>query len=146
MRDTFMIRLHGFLDNKKDTGILLLRILIGWRLIDGTWDNIVSWDRMVEFSNFLSQHNVPYAIVAANVSVYAQFLCGVLYTVGFLFRPSAFIMIINFVVAFFVVHLGTTFQQSFEVLTMLFTSVLFLLLGPGKISFATYLERNSRRL
>ena len=127
-------RLNQYFDQRKDYGAFFLRILIGWRLIDGTADNVFHWSRMLEFRDFLEQHNVAYPLVAANVSVYAQFICGGLYILGLFIRPAAIIMIINFLVALFVVHLGTTFQQSFEALVMLFSSIFFLFHGPGKFS------------
>lgn len=134
MRVSFYARLNGFFDNKKDYGVFFLRMLIGWRLIDGTQDNVFSWDRMLEFRDFLQQHQVAYPLVAAFVSVYAQFICGALYILGLFIRPAAIIMIINFIVALLIVHLGTTFQDSFQALTMLFGSVFFLFYGPGKLS------------
>lgn len=127
-------RLNQYFDQKKDYGAFFLRILIGWRLIDGTQDNVFNWSRMLEFRDFLEQHRVAYPLVAANVSVYAQFICGCLYILGLFIRPAAIIMMINFLVALFIVHLGTTFQQSFEALVMLFSSIFFLFHGPGKFS------------
>ena len=133
-------RLNQYFDQRKDYGAVFLRILVGWRLIDGTQDNVFDWSRMLEFRDFLGQHNVAYPLVAAIVSVYAQFICGGLYILGLFIRPAAIIMIINFLVALFVVHLGTTFQQSFEALVMLLSSTFFLFHGPGKFS----LERGLR--
>jgi putative oxidoreductase len=127
-------KLNQYFDEKKDLGVFVLRLLLGWRLVDGTQDNVFSWSRMLEFRDFLEQHHVAYPLVAANISVYAQFLCGILYMTGFFIRPAAIIMIINFAVALLVVHAGTTFQQSFEALTMFFGSIFFLFYGAGKIS------------
>lgn len=134
MRIPVYTRLNQYFDNKKDYGTFFLRLLVGWRLIDGTQDNVLSWAQMLEFRDFLAQHNIAYPLVAATVSVYAQFICGLLYMVGLFIRPAAIVMIINFLVALLVVHLGTTFQQSFEALVMLFTSIFFLLHGPGNFS------------
>ncbi len=134
MRTSIYQRLNEYFENKGDYGTLVLRLLIGWRLIDGTQDNIFSWARMLEFRDFLEQHHVAFPLVAASVSVYAQFICGVLYMIGLWIRPAALVMIINFIVALAVVHFGTTFQQSFEALTMLSGSLLFLFHGAGEIS------------
>jgi putative oxidoreductase len=57
-----------------------------------------------------------------------------LYIGGFFIRPAAIVMIINFAVALLIVHLGTTFQQSFEALVMFFGSMFFLFYGAGKLS------------
>src|SRR5688572_17770044 len=134
MQTTMFSRLNQYLESKRDYGVLFLRLIIAWRLIDGTQDNVFSWSRMLEFRDFLEQHHVGYPLLAANVSVYAQFVCGILYAIGLFMRPASFVMIINFAVALVVVHLGTTFQQSFEALVMFFSAIFFLFFGAGKIS------------
>ncbi|WP_276373310.1 DoxX family protein [Chryseolinea sp. H1M3-3] len=134
MANSIYQRLNKYFDDRGDWGAFVLRLLIGWRLIDGTQDNVFSWSRMLEFRDFLEQYHVAYPLIAASVSVYAQFICGVLYMIGLWIRPAALVMIINFIVALVVVHFGTTFQQSFEALTLLFGSLFFLFYGAGKIS------------
>ncbi|HEX6226171.1 MAG TPA: DoxX family protein [Chryseolinea sp.] len=135
---TWYTKLNAYFDRKREYGAFFLRLIIGWRLIDGTADNVFSWHRMLEFRDFLEQHHVPYPLIAAHVSVYAQFICGILYMLGLFIRPAAIIMIINFIVALALVHWGTTFQQSFEPLMMLFGSIVFLIHGPGKISLENF--------
>jgi putative oxidoreductase len=137
-------KLNRYFEPKKDFGVIFLRVLIGWRLIDGTQDNVFSWERMLEFRDFLDQRGVAYPLVAAHVSVYAQFICGILFIFGAFMRPAAVVMIINFIVAILVAHLGTTFQQSFEVLTMLFSAVFFLFYGAGRISIDKWLQRRNK--
>lgn len=127
-------KIDRYFENRKDYGAIFLRLIIGWRLIEGTQDNVFSWERMIEFRDFLSQRGVIYPLLAAHVSVYAQFICGILYIIGAFVRPAAIIMIINFIAALYIAHLGTTFQQSFEALMMLFASMFFLVYGAGKIS------------
>jgi putative oxidoreductase len=127
-------RTDRFFESRKDYGAIFLRVIIGWRLIDGSQDNVFSWARMIEFRDFLQNHGVPFPLVAANVSVYAQFTCGILYVLGAFIRPAAMVMIINFIAALVIAHIGTTFQQSFEALMMLFGSLFFLFYGAGRIS------------
>ncbi len=134
MAATLYARLNRFFEHKKDYGAIFLRLIIGWRLIDGTQDNVFSWDRMIEFKVFLEQQNFVYPLAAAIISVYAQFICGALYILGLFTRPAAIIMILNFVVALLTVHWGTTFLDSFQALTMLFGSIFFLFNGAGKLS------------
>jgi putative oxidoreductase len=130
----FFPKLNSFFEARKEYGAIFLRLIIGWRLIDGTQDNVFSWHRMLEFKNFLEQHGVPSPLVAAHVSVYAQFICGILYIVGAFVRPAALLMIINFIAALFIAHIGLTFEQSFNALMMLFGSLFFLFYGAGRIS------------
>lgn len=135
---------NRYFERKREFGPFFLRLIIGWRLIDGTQDNVLSWSRMLEFRDFLEQHHVVYPLVSAIVSVYAQFICGILYVVGLFIRPAAVIMIINFMVALMVVHLGTTFQQSFEALIMFFGSIFFLFFGAGRISVEALIHDRKR--
>jgi putative oxidoreductase len=146
VRPGYLRRLNEYFEARKDYGNIFIRLIIGWRLIDGTQDNVFSWERMIEFSKFLEQHGVAFPLVAANVSVYAQFICGILYILGLFVRPAAIIMIINFLVALAVVHAGTTFQQSFEALMMLSGSVFFLVSGAGNVSLDNWLQNNKKHL
>ena len=127
-------KLNSFFEARKDYGAIFLRLVIGWRLIDGTQDNVFSWERMIEFRNFLEQHGVPSPLVAAHVSVYAQFICGILYVVGAFVRPAAVVMIVNFIAALIIAHIGLTFEQSFDAWMMLLGSIFFLFYGAGKLS------------
>jgi putative oxidoreductase len=126
--------LDRYFESRKGFGAIFLRLVIGWRLIDGSQDNVFSMERMIEFRDFLQNHNVPFPLASAYLSVYAQFICGILYITGAFVRPAALIMIINFIAALVIAHIGTTFQQSFEALMMLFGSIFFLFYGAGKIS------------
>jgi putative oxidoreductase len=137
-------RLNDYFDARQGYGAVFLRAIIGWRLIDGTQDNVFSWERMIEFRDFLAQHGTPFPLVSANVSVYAQFICGILYVTGAFIRPAAIVMIINFIFALLIAHIGTTFQQSFDALVMLFGSIFFLFYGAGRISVDHWLLHRNR--
>ena len=58
-------------------------------------DNVFSHARMLEFRDFLAARQVPWPLVAAHVSVYAQFVCGILYLLGLFVRPAAVLMIVR---------------------------------------------------
>jgi len=144
MAATLNARFNEFFERKKDYGAIFLRLLIGWRLIDGTQDNVFNWERMIEFKVFLEQHNFAYPLAAAIISVYAQFICGTLYILGLFIRPAAIVMVLNFTVALLTVHLGTSFIDSFQALTMLFGSIFFLFNGAGKLSLDGWLVTRQR--
>jgi putative oxidoreductase len=144
MTNSLFFRLHQFFEPKKDYGAIFLRVIIGWRLVYGTQDNVFSWEQMIEFKDFLAEHNVAYPLLSAFVSVYAQFVCGILFVLGWFIRPAAIVMIINFVVALIVVHFGTTFLDSFPALMMLFGSFFFLFYGAGKLSLDNW--NDTRRM
>jgi putative oxidoreductase len=127
-------KLDDYFERRKESGVIILRLLIGWRLIDGTQDNVFSWARMLEFRDFLEQRGVIYPLFSANLSVYAQFVCGILFILGWFTRPAAIVMIINFIAALIIAHIGATFEQSFDALAMLFGALFFLVHGAGKYS------------
>ena len=82
-----------------DTALFLLRLYLGCFLIWGVWDNIVSPARMQEFQAFLTAVNCPWPSLAAPLSVWAQFLIGILLVPGLLTRWAAILLAVNFLVA-----------------------------------------------
>ena len=97
-------RIEYYLDSKKHVGIFLLRIFVSTRLLYGVIDNILSWERMIEFSNFLKSNDFPFPTTNAVISVYVQFLCAILILVGYKIRFASFVLVINFLVALIFVH------------------------------------------
>ena len=98
---------------------------IGIRLIYGVIDNVLSWKQMMEFRDFLQLYHFPLPLVSAVVSVYAQFIAGLLFVLGFKTRYAALLMILNFLVALLMVHRGHTFEQMTPALTMVFAAFFF---------------------
>ena len=121
-------------DSRKDVGVLLLRLFVGVRLIYGVIDNVISWEHMIRFRDFLEQFNFPLPLVSAVVSVYAQLLAGLMFIVGWKIRWAAILMIINFLVALVMVHWGEKLESMTPALAILFISILFLFQGAGKYS------------
>jgi putative oxidoreductase len=119
-----------------DAAVLVIRLFLGGVLVYGVIDNIVSAERMVEFEKFLAQHQFPLPPVAARLSVYAQFICGLLIGLGWLTRAAALLMIVNFLVALVMVHWGLPFSQNIAPLAMLMGSISVALGGPGRYSVA----------
>ncbi len=115
-------------------GALFIRLLVGFHLIYGTQDNVFSYERMLEFRDFLEARGVIYPFFAAHVSVYAQFISGILYIIGWQVRGAALLMVINFIAALFIAHTGDSYQGMFPAMVMLFTSLFLLLNGAGKPS------------
>lgn len=115
------------------TGIFLLRIFIGARLIYGVWDNIISWDHMLRFKEFLATNNFPMPLVCAVTSVYAQFICGILLIIGWKTRWAAVAMMINFLIAAFIEMPGGI-EAMTPALAIFFSCLLFFLDGAGNFS------------
>lgn len=122
------------LDQYKENGMFFVRLIVGFHLIYGTADNITSWRRMLEFRDFLAGNGVPLPLFAANLSAWAQFLCGLLFILGLLTRPASLVMIVNFIAALLIAHRSGGYPPAALALMMLFSSIAFLLHGPGKLS------------
>ncbi|HEX8334915.1 MAG TPA: DoxX family protein [Segetibacter sp.] len=123
-----------WLNRNKDVGVLLLRLFIGVWLSYGVLDNILHWDRMLEFEKFLTSFNFPFPLVCAVVSVYAQAVAAVMIIFGWKIRFAAILMIFNFLVALIVVHRSHPFDAMIPALSILFCCLLFLFQGAGRFS------------
>ncbi len=129
-----MATFFNLLNQNRDIGVLLLRLFIGLRLIYGVVDNILSWPKMLEFRDFLAQFHFPFPLVCAVLSVYGQFLAGVLVILGWKIRYGAIILIVNFTVAILMVDRHGTVETMTPALAILFCGILFLFQGGGKYS------------
>jgi putative oxidoreductase len=128
-------------------GALFVRLAVGAHLIFGVQDNIRSADRMTEFAGFLSAHDFPVPELAAPISVYFQFVCGLCFVLGAFTRLAAVPMIVNFVIAIAMVHLprGDGWPATFPAVMMLCGSAFFLLYGAGRASVDEWLVRRAAR-
>jgi putative oxidoreductase len=124
----------SFARRHPEVGVLLLRLFIGFVLIYGTQDNLLSQNQMLEFRDFLAQNGFPYPLFCAYLSVYAQFIAGVMFLFGAATRYAALVMVINFLVALAMVHVGLPFSANIAPLSMLFGSLFFLFHGAGPYS------------
>ena len=123
---------NNWLSHHSDIGILLLRGFVGIRLIYGVIDNVMSWQHMLAFRDFLAQFNFPFPLASACISVYCQLIAGVFMILGFNIRFAAILMIINFLIAIAVVHRDHSFEIMTPALSLLFISILFLFQGAGR--------------
>jgi putative oxidoreductase len=130
----------GFFERHREKGAFFVRLVVGFVLVYGTQDNVFSNERMSEFRDFLAARGVPFPLLAALVSVYAQFVCGILYVLGLLVRPAALVMVVNFVAALVIAHLDTPLDAARLALCMLFSSLFLLFNGAGALSLDEYLS------
>lgn len=129
-----------------DAAFLALRVLVGAFLMWGTWDNVVSAERMQEFVGFLTALQCPLPELAAPVSVYAQFLCGALILLGLLTRWAGLVMTFNFIVAVALLTLGggeSDFRNLFPPLVMIAVPLVLATHGAGKFSVDALLSRDT---
>jgi putative oxidoreductase len=127
-------QINSFFAPKKEFGASFIRIMVAFHLIYGVQDNVFSWERMLEFRNFLEANSFPFPLFCAVLSVYAQLICGLAFIAGLFTRPAALIMVINFVVAILMIHIGTPYPPAFPAIAMLCCSLFLLFNGPGKWS------------
>jgi putative oxidoreductase len=123
-------------------GHVVLRVFLGVVLVYGTADNVFSRARMLEFEHFLHAQGFPLAGFCAPLSVWAQFVCGLLFVLGFFTRAAALVMVVNFAVALAMVHTKTPFNANIAPLAMFFGSIFLLLDGPGRCSVDARRVRN----
>ncbi len=128
-----LVRLEYF-ERHAALGAPILRLFIAFVLIYGTQDNVFSWERMIEFRDFLDRNGFPYPLLSAHVSAYGQFICGILLALGLYTRLAALVMCVNFLVALAMVHVGLPFDANISPLAMFFGSVFFLFHGAGRFS------------
>lgn len=122
-------------------GVFLFRLFLGGVLVYGTADNVFDRGRMLEFRDFLAANGFPYPLLCAHLSAYAQFVCGLLILPGAFTRAAAAIMVVNFIVALAMVHVGQPFNVNIAPLAMLSGSLLLLFHGAGACSIDARLAR-----
>ena len=139
-----MIFFFAWLDRHQDAGVLCLRLFVGGRLLYGVLDNILAWEAMLTFRDFLVQFHFPLPLVSAVVSVYAQLVAGICILLGYQIRFAALLMIINFGVALVMVHRHDTFEGLTPALALLVSNILFLFQGAGTFSLDTRWPRKNQ--
>lgn len=117
-----------------DAALLLMRLTIGAFLIYGVWDNIVSVEHMAEFVGFLRKFGFPAPEVMARLSVWAQFLCGLAFTLGLATRWAGLICAFNFVVAIVMVDHHQGIRGSFASTCLIAISLYLATHGPGRFA------------
>jgi putative oxidoreductase len=136
----------SYFKRHRELGGLFLRLFLGFVLVYGTQDNVFHHERMLEFRDFLTGNGFPYPLFSAYLSAYAQFLAGLLILVGLATRYAALVMIVNFVVALMMVHVGLAFSANIAPLSMLFGSIFLLFNGAGPYSLDSFLEERRATL
>ncbi len=139
-------KFFDFFRRRAEYGPVFIRLVVGWMLIWGTQDNVRSWEQMVEFERFLAARGTPLPLLSAHLSVYTQFICGILVILGAFVRIASVPLIINFVAAILIAHIGDTWRGTFPALVMLASSIFFLFHGAGKLSVDDWWERRGRRI
>ncbi len=126
--------------------MLALRLYLGWFLIVGVWDNIASAERMQEFQDFLLTLNCPMPEIAAPLSVWAQFIVGILLIPGLFTRLAGIVLAINFLVAVLLLApTGASERDLFPPAILVFIGGLLATAGAGLGSLDHVLAAKSAR-
>lgn len=123
---------------------LLLRLFTAFVLIYGTADNVFSQEHMLKFRDFLLHNRFPYPLFSAYLSAYGQFICGILIGLGLFTRLASAAMVINFLVALWMVHWTLPFSSNISPLAMLVNAIYFTLAGAPAFSLDAILDRRAR--
>lgn len=115
---------------------LLLRLSFGFQLLYFTQDNVFHYERMQEFEQYLTKLHFPIPLVMAFLSVYAEFIGGILMILGWKTRWVGAVLTFNFTIAYVFAHavIGDTYINAYPSMHLLAMSVFLLLNGPGKPS------------
>ena len=139
-----LLYLEG-LGRHSDVGLLVLRILTGAFLVYGVVDNVVSAERMQEFSDFLASNGFPAPSLMAPLSVYVQLLCGLSLVFGLLTRWAGILIALNFIVAVIMVHWPQDFRGWWPAIVLVGIGAQFALTGAGRISVDALLANRKSR-
>jgi putative oxidoreductase len=130
MKNNFQL----FLEKSKSYSILLLRLILAWRLLAGTWPYVSSAKPVSEVIQFFQTLSLPLPAFSAYISLYAQFACGLLLLAGWQTRIAAFVLFINFSVALMAAHLHDPIESSFQAWALWSISFYFFFHGAGHFS------------
>lgn len=120
---------------------LLLRLFIAFVLIYGTADNVFDHARMLEFRDFVAKNGFPWPMLSATVSAYGQFIAGILLALGLFTRITSIVVIVNFIAALAMVHVGLPFNANIAPMAMLIAGVFFAIYGAPVYSVDAALAR-----
>ncbi|HEX6927843.1 MAG TPA: DoxX family protein [Gammaproteobacteria bacterium] len=120
---------------------LLLRVLTGIFLMYGTWDNIVSTERMQEFAVFLEKYGFPSPAFMAPLSVWVQFLAGLAFATGLFVRAAGLLIAVNFAIAVVMVHWAQDFRGWWPAIVLVVIGLHAVARGAGTYGLDAIRER-----
>ncbi|MBS1597523.1 MAG: DoxX family protein [Bacteroidetes bacterium] len=124
---------NKFLESKKDFGILIIRLIFGYRLIEGMV-TVISNKQIHGLAGFFSDNHIPFPLFSAYSAVCAELICGILFIIGLWARQAALIMVFTFTVAIVFIDIYAGFEKAFPAWSIWAISIFILLNGAGKIS------------
>ncbi|HSZ32235.1 MAG TPA: DoxX family protein [Puia sp.] len=118
---------------KKDFGVFILRLIFGYRLVEGMATVLMN-GQIPGLAQFFEANHIPFSLVSAYLAVYAELICGILFIIGLWLRPAALVMVFTFTVAIVFVDFKAGFERGFPGWSIWAVSVFLFCYGAGKIS------------
>lgn len=129
-----------FFERHAAYGAVFVRLAVGVHLVQGNLLNVLRPARLAECAAHLGAFGFPFPLASAVLSAYAQAACGALFVLGMGVRSAAAVMVVNFLVALFGIHLraGASYGEVFPALFMLAGSAALVFWGAGPWSVAAW--------
>ncbi len=129
--------LFSKLGKYNDTGLLLLRIGVGAMMIvhglPKLTGGIDKWETLG--SNMSLIHVNAYPAFWGFMAGFAEGIGGLMFIIGFLFRPACFLMLFTmFMAAFKHLHGGDSLSVASHSIELFFVFLAMFIIGPGKYS------------
>lgn len=126
-------------DADRNLGLLILRVFLGAALLTHGWAKM--FGGLESYAQTMAHLGLPAPHVMAFLSAFAESFAALLLIVGFLTRPAALMVVVNMLVAIFVVHLHDGFSKQEAAWLYLVPALFFALKGAGYWSMDRTLSR-----
>jgi len=127
-------------DTSLNLALLIYRITLGGLMIPHGYSKLIHFGKMLDDGRkglpmgWKSPISFLSPTVSLSMTVFAEFFCACLITIGLMTRLSTIPLIINMAVAVFVAHQGKIFGDGSTAALFLFGYLALLFSGPGKAS------------
>jgi len=114
------------------------------RLGTGFFMTHYGWEKLTHFSEKAADWPDPLHVgsfMSLALTVFAELVCSVLVTIGFLTRPALVVLIATMLIIIFVVHAGQPLSEREHALLFLFPYAALFLLGPGPYAVDSLIKK-----
>jgi putative oxidoreductase len=122
---------------------IFIRLAFGYHLLQYSYGDVFQGTGGSGNEEMLSKVGVPFPYLMGWLYILTEFTGSISMIIGFKVRWFAFALVINFIVALYLVHLDKTYTQSFEAIQMLAVSLFFLFNGSGKLSVDDFIQNRA---
>lgn len=137
-----MRKINNFFEERTGYANVLLRLVVAWRCVAPAWLFVTGEKPINKFEALLSSLHFPFPHMCAYLSIYTQFLCGILFLLGLWTRLAALVSVIHFLIIIATVDIHNNITVSFTAWALLAMSVTLLFAGAGKISLDALISKN----